>query len=77
MKAQKVEFVFLSDIGLSDEGIQQVSESGYLTFGNAAHTLYTLDDVAASVQFDADEDRDTFAKVIDALGGQTLVDLEG
>tara|TARA_R110000824_G_scaffold201667_1_gene385725 strand:- start:2262 stop:2492 length:231 start_codon:yes stop_codon:yes gene_type:complete len=74
---EKCTFIPVSEIGLSDQGMVDISESSRITFGDANRTLYTFDRLIDHVNFDNESDITLIKKAQEDYGLETeYVDLE-
>lgn len=65
-----------SEIGFSEEGWEDISNNGHITFGDANRTLYTAERLNQHVEFDNEEDQALLDAVIKKYGPTIYIDLE-
>jgi len=72
-----VDYIQLSQLGISEQGMQDLCDSNRITFGDANHTLVTLnriEDVFSNVG--NNKDLKKIQKLIDEHGELFYIDLE-
>lgn len=78
IKSQTCVFVPLSKTGVSEQAVQDISDSSQVTFGTAARTLWRLDKliIAMSRGWTDTKDEDILITLEKICGPATLIDLE-
>ena len=72
MEKKTCEFVPVSSLGLSEIGLEEISNCSNVTFGDAQHSLFKAIDLIRRVDFSLEED----VNKLTAAGLQTLIDVE-
>ena len=69
-------FIPASELNLSIEGWENISNSSNITFGDANRTLYTLERLRIDVEFENENDKAILNAAIDKYGLMFYIDLE-
>jgi hypothetical protein len=68
-------FLKLSDIPLSEDGGEDISNASNLTYGDSCHCLYRISDLIKEASFTDQEDENLLKDLKDEIG-DVFVDLE-
>jgi len=72
----RCEFLELTDLRLSDEAMDCLSQSGNLTFGDANRTLYTLARIKYEIDAELESDIEILNQAIEKYTEHCYIDLE-
>jgi hypothetical protein len=69
---ETAEFIHSTELGLTEDGMINISSSSNVTFGDANRTLFTAERLLNNVEFDNEED----VLLLQSLPPLTYIDLE-
>lgn len=69
-------FIPVSELPISDEGHENISNSSNVTFGDANRTMFSIERLLERVTFDKDKDKAILEAIAEQHGQQTYIDLE-
>lgn len=69
------QFILFSELPISDQAKDSISNSSYITFGDASRTMVTLGRIKSEM-LGTNKDEETMDALIEAFGGDFYVDLE-
>ena len=65
----------LSDVPVSEDGKEDISNAGNITYGDSSHCLYRISDIRREVDFINQSDRDLL-EILQNEMGDIFIDLE-
>ena len=71
-----VELIEASDLPISSEGWENISNCSNITFGDANRSLFSVERILILVDFDDKADQLLFEKIQEVHGPYTYIDLE-